>query len=275
MSQGRPCAVHPDQPIVGTCDRCGDFGCRDCIPRGKSCLRCVPVPVVPQPDIGKVFGFVFQDPRWLSKVLMGSGCLFFSFLIVPMFLLHGYAIRIARRAKTTPDGPLPEWDNLGSLLWDGFKCWLVTFLPMMALYMVLVVGILALVLITLATNGSYTAGASPDPPIIVIVGIVLMVLGFSAAMFLFSFLGPAIAVVYLDTGSVLSAFHFRALWKVVVERPVDYLLFFVISLAIYFLAAIAGELTLFVGLFFTMPWMFMTLGYFVGRWSAWHASLAT
>ena len=271
MNQGRPCAVHPDQPIVGACDRCGDFGCRDCIPRGKSCLRCVPTPLVPQPDIGKVFGFVFQDPRWVSKVLMGSGCLLLSFLIVPLFLLHGYAIRVARRARTTPDGPLPEWDDLGSLLWDGFKCWLVTFLPMMALYMVLAAAMAALVGICIAAGAANGSG----PPIALIVGVVVMMLGFYAGIFFLYLLGPAIAVVYLDTGSVLSAFHFRALWKVVVERPIDYLLCFIISLAILFLATIAGELALLVGLLFTMPWMFMTLGYYLGRWSAWQESLAS
>src|SRR5208282_203011 len=103
MIENRPCSVHPDLAVVGACDRCGDFGCRECLPNGKTCTKCAPGRIVAQPDVTRVLKWVFQDPRWISKVLIGAACFFFFWLLfVPLFILQGYGIRIARRERVAP-----------------------------------------------------------------------------------------------------------------------------------------------------------------------------
>jgi energy-coupling factor transport system substrate-specific component len=86
--------------------------------------RSLPTLEVAQPtglelDVGKAFVFVFRSRRWLGKLLIGALCLLFSWLLVPLFLLTGYAVAVARRAHQG-DHELPPWDRLGKKVADGF-----------------------------------------------------------------------------------------------------------------------------------------------------------
>ncbi len=47
-------------------------------------------------DIRKAIVYVFQDPRWLVKVVIGDIMIFLSLLIVTVFFLQGYLIEIIR-----------------------------------------------------------------------------------------------------------------------------------------------------------------------------------
>ena len=70
-------------------------------------------------DVNKAFTFVFDDERWITKVLIGSVLLFFSFLIVPVFFFAGYMIQIVRTVMDGLEDPLPEWEEWGRLFKDG------------------------------------------------------------------------------------------------------------------------------------------------------------
>jgi hypothetical protein len=95
-------------------------------------------------DIGKSFTYVFDDDKWITKlliaaVILGVGILFF-WLIIPALLagilLGGYGVEITRRVIRGDPQPLPEWDNWGDLLVDGLKAaviGLVYALPMIIL----------------------------------------------------------------------------------------------------------------------------------------------
>ena len=57
-------------------------------------------------DIGKAFGFVFEDEKWVSKVLLGG--LFFLIPIVN-FAVIGYMLKVAQNVAQGNPRPLPEW----------------------------------------------------------------------------------------------------------------------------------------------------------------------
>jgi hypothetical protein len=85
-------------------------------------------------DIGKSFGYVFDDDRWITKILIAAailalGILFSWMLLIPLilagFLLGGYGIEITRRVLQGSTPVLPEWDNWGDLLVDGLKAWVI------------------------------------------------------------------------------------------------------------------------------------------------------
>ncbi len=63
------CAVHPDRASIGTCPRCGRFGCAQCLAR-PPCPECRAI----------LHQKVQPPPRWLVRVLGG--------------LLTGYAVGI-------------------------------------------------------------------------------------------------------------------------------------------------------------------------------------
>jgi hypothetical protein len=70
-------------------------------------------------DFGKAFGFAFKDPDWIKKLAIGSLITLLSVLIVPVFLLLGYQVAVARNVNDGIDDRLPEWSDWGRLFMDG------------------------------------------------------------------------------------------------------------------------------------------------------------
>jgi hypothetical protein len=57
-------------------------------------------------DVGKAFSFVFEDEKWVSKVLLGG--LIFLIPIVN-FAVIGYMLKVAQNVAQGNPRPLPEW----------------------------------------------------------------------------------------------------------------------------------------------------------------------
>ena len=85
-------------------------------------------------DVGKSFGYVFDDDQWITKILIAAailalGLLFSWMLLIPLLLagllLGGYGVEITRRVLNGATPVLPEWDDWGELLIDGVKAWVV------------------------------------------------------------------------------------------------------------------------------------------------------
>jgi hypothetical protein len=85
-------------------------------------------------DIGKSFTFVTEDPRWVSKVLIGGGLtlamsLGFALFVIPGLLvfaiISGYLLALTRNVINGNPQPLPEWDDFGAKMRDGFKALVV------------------------------------------------------------------------------------------------------------------------------------------------------
>lgn len=76
-------------------------------------------------DFGRAIGFVFKDPEWVKKVLIGG--LIFIIPLLGAFVVYGYALEVARRAYQNDDA-LPEWNDFGGYLSRGFVAWLGAFI---------------------------------------------------------------------------------------------------------------------------------------------------
>jgi hypothetical protein len=78
-------------------------------------------------DIGRAFSYPFQDPKWITKIVIGG----LFVLLVPVFLigafvLSGYSLRVMRNVVSGTDVPLPEWDDIGAMFVDGIKATVIT-----------------------------------------------------------------------------------------------------------------------------------------------------
>jgi hypothetical protein len=74
-------------------------------------------------DIGRAFYYPFQDPKWLTKILI-----FAVLVFVPIFgwlVQFGYVLRIAKNVVGGQDVPLPEWDGFGLMFAEGLKAFFV------------------------------------------------------------------------------------------------------------------------------------------------------
>ena len=79
-------------------------------------------------DYGKALSFMTEDPRWLTKLAIGTGLVLVSFLlswiligVVGFVILAGYSVRLFQNVRDGAAYPLPEWDQWGDDLVRGFK----------------------------------------------------------------------------------------------------------------------------------------------------------
>lgn len=68
-------------------------------------------------NVGEAFTYVFEDERWVTKLLLGS--LIMLIPIFGIFAVLGYVIAVIRNVLAGEMRPLPEWDNLGQYFVDG------------------------------------------------------------------------------------------------------------------------------------------------------------
>lgn len=81
-------------------------------------------------DIGKAFTFVTEDPKWITKILIGGGLILAGFVTIVGWLftlpvVGGYMVMTARNVINGNPQPLPEWDDFGNKWIEGFKAWVV------------------------------------------------------------------------------------------------------------------------------------------------------
>src|SRR5437016_14124353 len=88
----------------------------------------VPEPPPPPPgsagtsfDFLKPLTFIFDDPRWIQKVLIGGLFVIASFFIIGAFFLYGYCARLARNVLAGLQIPFPEWDDLSAYFGERAK----------------------------------------------------------------------------------------------------------------------------------------------------------
>jgi Protein of unknown function (DUF4013) len=72
-------------------------------------------------DFGQAFKFVFEDPDWIVKVLLGGLFVLLSSLLIGIPFTAGYGVRVIKRTARGEARPLPAWDDLGGLFGEGLK----------------------------------------------------------------------------------------------------------------------------------------------------------
>ena len=112
-------------------------------------------------NFGKAFTYVFDDPRWLEKIIIPI--LYSLIPVVGWMVLMGYVMRTTRNVSEGVEFPLPVCD-FGDDLALGFKLFVVNLayavIPML-------LGLLVLLL-------SYSAGNSANTPVVQIIGVILI-----------------------------------------------------------------------------------------------------
>ncbi len=149
-------------------------------------------------NIGRAFTFMFDDPQWVSKMLIGAVISLFSFLVLPVFILLGYMVAVARNVMQGNER-LPGWDNLMRYLTDGFFLWVAMVVYTLPFWVLGGASFLPMFL---------SAGASEEAQIVsmavLLLGLCLTFL-FFLALFLIT---PALVVEYVANPSFGTLFRF-------------------------------------------------------------------
>jgi hypothetical protein len=200
-------------------------------------------------DIGRAFGYVFDDDRWIIKLLIAAAILalgfLFFWLVIPIFLaaflLNGYGIEITRRVINRDPDVLPEWDNWGQLLIDGVKMFVIELVY--ALPIILVGVCLGPMIGVFAENAEEVSG---------VLSAIMSCLNLLWAIVL-GLLLPAAIAFFVANDDLSAAFRFGDIFGFVRDNFATYL----IVLLIGWVASIIGGLGLLVcgvGILVTGPY---------------------
>jgi hypothetical protein len=213
-------------------------------------------------DLGKAFGFVFEDEKWVSKMLVGGVIgIFGSFIIIGPIVLLGYMVEVAQNVMRGNPRPLPDWSDFGAKLGKGF-----------ALFVVSLVYSIPIILVACVMGGiiGAVAGASGDSEEAVAAasGLIFCMYGLSflLALIIMPFTLAA-QVRYVQYGTISSALQFGEVLALVRNNLGAVLMIFLISI----LASIVGQLGAIacgIGLFITIPYAQVILGHVLGQTAA-------
>lgn len=193
-------------------------------------------------NLKELISFPFQDEKWASKLFIAVLLVFFSFLIFPAFVLGGYIYEIMRRMIVERQPPsLPEWDDWGEYLVNGFRVWAVSIiysLPAL-LFMLPYAGMMFVM--PWITNSS-DSGALPVLMMFFSFGLmgIGILLSFVAWVFLLPGLGHMIA-----KGEFNAAFRIKEFWPVLRNNLVGYILSFVIYMGLMYVIMAVSQILMF------------------------------
>lgn len=196
-------------------------------------------------DFAQPFRFVFEDPDWIKKIVIGGLFYLLSFLLIGLFFVAGYAVLLARNVIRGVARPLPEWNDLGTYFVDGLKVFvicLVYALPILLVWFLMFGGAALSGALESEEIGAVVAGMSGCVTLLMVLFI-----------FLYSLFLPAALLMFVATGTISEAFNVRRIVRFVVNNPANYILAWLIYLVSNFLSQF-GILLLCIGVIFTAFW---------------------
>lgn len=222
----------------------------------------VPPPPPPPPpftppqtfDFGRPFTYVFEDPRWLSKVLMGGLFILGVCILIGPLFAAGYCARLARNVAAGQRQPLPEWDDLGEYFAEGLRLFAIGLLysiPVMVAFGVTLGPAIFMVLV--AGNHEAVRGLSglfSGFSTCLIAPISLAISLWTPAAFLFAVLEQRFG----------AAFEFARIWAFIRDNLGNYLLAFVVYMLVRMVAGF-GIILCCIGVVFTIFWQMLVSTY--------------
>jgi hypothetical protein len=197
-------------------------------------------------DIGRSINYVFQDPEWIKKVLIGG---LLSIIPIVNLISVGYAMRTTRRIAMGTEVPLPEWDDFGGDLVRGLKLLVVIFVWMLPLWVLICV---SLGITGLIGNDLGFRLASP----------------FFCLVFLFS---VALGLIYplligrvAQSEQISDGLDFGAVLADARRYPKELLIILVVYLTVSFVAGF-GVILCGIGVFFTSFIAFLIYAHLIGQ----------
>lgn len=205
-------------------------------------------PAKPQFDFAAPFRYVFDDPEWLQKILIGGLFYLAGFLVVGWFFVLGYVAQVARNVVAGVERPLPVWQDVGTFFVEGAR-------------LIGVVLVYVLPLIVLAFGIMIPAGilSGVDNDAANILGSLMggaMACVFMPLTLLVTFFLPASLLFTAVEQRFGAAFEYRRIWPFIKANIGNYLMAIVVYLIARFIGGF-GIMLLCIGVVFTAFWSFL------------------
>src|SRR3970040_848059 len=171
------------------------------------------------------FRFPLRGDRVTERFLIGSAFFLASFIIpiVPALFVLGYAIQVRRRATAGEAPSMHAWQDWGTMLKDGFRAWVISFVFFLPGTFVLLAGYGAYFasFLTLSTpTGNETDAAFVLPFLLGMVSLFLG-LGLGSLLFVLASIPLPVALAHFAAEDrFAAAFQFRRGWRGLRGSPV-------------------------------------------------------
>ncbi len=175
-------------------------------------------------DIAKAIMFVTEDERWIGKIGIGALVTIFAFLIIPIPLLAGYMVGVARNVQDGNPRPLPEWDDWGKLFKDGMAIIAAQIVYTLPFWLLMCCGLVATVGFGGIAEGNEDAAAAGMMVTISVLSCLFLL--FAVVMF---FLNPAIVVQYVRTDDFGAVFQFGNVFGIARDNIGNILIAFLVT----------------------------------------------
>ena len=149
-------------------------------------------------NFGETLTYMFKDPKWVSKVLLGA-----LLGIVPIlnFVTAGYALRVIDRVRADTEPPLPEWGGDFGQLW-------VRGLVLAVIGFIYGIPIWILSGIAGGVGGSSRSGGATA------VAVIFGLIAFAFSILLFFWI-QGVIINYAVKGNFGAGFEFGAIWELI------------------------------------------------------------
>lgn len=211
-------------------------------------------------NIGKAFTFVFDDEKWVNKILMGSLFSLLSIILIGIPFILGYMLETLRNVADGKERPLPEWDNLGQKFTQGLLYAIVTFVYTLPATVIYTCSIVAAAALSPSNPRGGENALSALGAILASGGmcfLFLYILGFYILL-------PAITIRFAMTGSFGEAFRFRDHIRFLRENLGNYVLVILLALVASIIGQL-GAIACFIGVFVTMFYSYLVMAYLFGQ----------
>jgi hypothetical protein len=162
-------------------------------------------------SVGEAFSFVFRDPDWPVKVLLGALFTALSVVLVGIPVVYGYYIEVLRRSSRNDPNALPDWSDPGIKFITGFKYLVTLFIYSLPVILLMVPLFLYLIFTAALSPHSVTA------PMITLPLVILIVMPFSLFI---SLLLPLITIRFAERERISDGLNiaeclrlFRLCWQ--------------------------------------------------------------
>lgn len=211
-------------------------------------------------DIGKSFTYVFEDPNWIMKVLIGGVV---SAIPIVNFAALGYMVTTLKNVADGQTQPLPEWSNFGDHFMKGLYVFvgaLIYAAPVILLYCCMI----ALGMVLPAAGGA--AGRDAGNALAGIAGILSMCL--SCLIFIVALaiavIFPAALVRFAMSNQLSTFWDFGGTLNLVRANLTNYIIALLIAWVAGFVAGF-GVILCVIGVIFTSFWAQLVSAHVLGQ----------
>jgi len=206
-------------------------------------------------DFVQPFAFLFQDERWVTKVLIGGVFYIAAFLLVGIFFILGYCARLARNVIAGVPKPLPEWDDLGTYFNDGLKLFGVMFLYAVPVILIVMAVLIPAGIFSALSEGRNEAVQWASGMMVSCVWCLIFPLSLAMSIWL-----PAALLFVVIEDRIGAAFEFSRIFNYIRNNFVNYLLAFLVAMVARF-AVPFGVILFCIGIVFTAFWAMVVATY--------------